>query len=125
MVKTLLSVLLTLLLLVGAGIGEHFFVVSRFDKFSAAIDALCQKTQKEEATRADADTVKTLWNNEKKSLHILIPHADIAYIDYWLGEATGCIAVGDFAEALTKLEALTVICEQLPQQYSVSIENIF
>ena len=72
-----------------------------------------------------ADTVKTLWNNEKKSLHILIPHADIAYIDYWLGEATGCIAVGDFAEALTKLEVLTVICEQLPQQYSVSIENIF
>ena len=49
----------------------------------------------------------------------------IAYIDYWLGEATGCIAVGDFAEALTKLEVLTVICEQLPQQYSVSIENIF
>ena len=73
----------------------------------------------------DYEIYPTLWNNEKKSLHILIPHADIAYIDYWLGEATGCIAVGDFAEALTKLEVLTVICEQLPQQYRVSIENVF
>lgn len=125
MVKTLLSVFMTLALLVAAGIGEHFFVVSRFEKFGAAVGALYDKTLKERAARADADAVKTLWKSEKKSLHILIPHADIAYIDYWLGEATGCIVTGNFEEALSKLEVLSVICQQLPQQYTVSFENIF
>lgn len=125
MVKTLLSVFMTLALLVAAGIGEHFFVVSRFEKFGAAVGALYDKTLEERASRADADAVKTLWESEKKSLHILIPHADIAYIDYWLGEATGCIVTGNFEEALSKLEVLSVICQQLPQQYTVSFENIF
>ena len=124
-VKTLISVFITLALLVAAGIGEHFFVVSRFERLGTAVDALYDKTMQESASRADADAVKTLWEDEKKSLHILIPHADIAYIDYWLGEATGCIVTGNFADALSKLEVLAVICQQLPQQYTVSIENLF
>ncbi len=68
MVKTLLSVILTLFLLVGAGVGEHFFVTNRFDKLAAAVDALYQKTQDREATQADADAVNTLWKSEKKDM---------------------------------------------------------
>ena len=125
MVKTILSLVITFALLVSAALFENFFVNAQFEKFSAAVNSLQEKVRNQTANRADAEAVKTLWDAQKKLLHIVIPHGDIAYIDYWLGEATGCIAVGDFAEALTKLEVLTVICEQLPQQYSVSIENIF
>ncbi len=125
MVKTLLSILISIGLLVTAAVFENFFVSSQFEKFSAAIGALEYKVREKKATPADTDTVRALWDSEKKLLHIVIPHGDIAYIDYWLGEASGCIEAGDFNDALSKIEVLIVICEQIPQQYSVSLENIF
>ncbi len=125
MVKTLLSILISAALLLSAAIFEHFFVSSQFEKFSSSIGALEDKVRERKATPADTDIVRTLWDSEKKLLHIVIPHGDIAYIDYWLGEAAGCIETGDFDDALSKIEVLVVICEQIPQQYSVSLENIF
>lgn len=125
MVKTLLSIFISVALLVSAAVFEHIFVSNEFEKFSAAVGALEEKVRENKATPADADTVKTLWDSEKKLLHIVIPHGDIAYIDYWLGEAAGCIEAGDFGDALSKIEVLVVICQQIPEQYSVSLENIF
>lgn len=125
MVKTFLSILISVALLVTAAVFENFFVSSQFEKFSAAVTSLEDKVRERKATPADTDTVRTLWDSEKKLLHIVIPHGDIAYIDYWLGEAAGCIESGDYDDALSKIEVLVVICKQIPEQYSVTIENIF
>ncbi len=125
MVKTILSLVITFALLVSAALFENFFVNAQFEKFSAAVNSLQEKVRNQTANRADAEAVKTLWDAQKKLLHIVIPHGDIAYIDYWLGEATGCIETEDFRDAVSKIEVLVTICKQLPEQYSVSIENIF
>ena len=62
--------------------------------------------------------------NGEKNLHSVIPHNDISYIDYWMGEAVSYIETKNFDDALSKIEVLITICEQIPQTYSVSLENI-
>lgn len=68
--------------------------------------------------------MRELWETEKKNLHSVIPHNDISYIDYWMGEAVSYIETKNFDDALSKIEVLITICEQIPQTYSVSLENI-
>ena len=58
-------------------------------------------------------------------LHAVIPHSDISYIDYWLGEAVSFIESEDGAQALSKIEVLLTLCEQIPQTYALTFENIF
>ena len=41
------------------------------------------------------------------------------------GEADGCIEAKLYPDALSKIEVLLVICEQIPQTYALTFENIF
>lgn len=124
MVKTILSILISLSLLVAAAVFESFFVSTQFDKFGDALTSLESKVREENATRTDAEAVRELWENEKKNLHSVIPHNDISYIDYWMGEAVSYIETKNFDDALSKIEVLITICEQIPHTYNVSFENI-
>lgn len=125
MVKTVLSILISLALLVSAAVFELFYVNEQFDKFEEALSSLELKVREESANREDAEVVKILWEHEKKNLHVVIPHNDISYIDYWLGEAVSYIETKNFDDALSKIEVLVTICRQIPQTYGVTFENIF
>lgn len=125
MVKTVLSILISAALLAGAAVGESIFIQKQFNKFENALTALEQKIRDEDANRDDAVSVKTLWDSEKKKLHAVIPHSDISYIDYWLGEAVSYTETKNYDDALSKIEVLLTICEQIPKTYSISFENVF
>ncbi len=125
MVKTLWTISVTLVLLVGLGIFEHFFVEKQFDELKTALYVLYDKIEDETAQTTDAESVKTLWNKEKENLHIIVPHTNIANIDYWLSEAIGLIETKKFDLALSKVVVLIDMCEQIPDTYGVSFENIF
>lgn len=125
MVKTLLSLLISAILLFGAAIGESYFVDNQFGRLNIALAALEEKVREENATRTDAETVQTLWNEEKRKLHAVIPHNDISYIDYWLGEAVSYIETKNYDDALSKVEVLITVCKQIPKTYSISFENVF
>ena len=70
-----------------------------------------------------ADSVRTLWESEKKLLHVVIPHTDISYVDYWLSEAVSLIETENYADAQSKIEVLLVLCRQIPQTYRITFEN--
>ena len=125
MVKMLLSAVLSLALLVGAAIWETAYLNAEFGEVRAALGTLEAKTRDESALPDDARALQRLWEEKKKKLHAVIPHGDIAYIDYWLGEAEGCIQARLYEDALAKIEVLLVICRQLPQTYALTFENIF
>ena len=55
----------------------------------------------------------------------MIPHNDIAQVDYWLGEAVSCIETRAYTDALAKLEVLQTICRQIPMTYKITFENVF
>ena len=125
MVKTIASILISFALLVSAAAFEHFYVGSTFETFGAALETLETKVRNEDATREDAEAVRTLWEADKKNLHAVIPHNDIAQVDYWLGEAVSCIETQTYPDALSSLEVLETICRQIPLTYRITFENIF
>lgn len=125
MVKTIWTITLTIALLVGLGIFEHFFVKQQFNELESALYTLQEKVQEKTALKTDGETVRVLWNKEKEKLHMIIPHNNIAHIDNWLSEAIGLIETEHYELALSKIEVLIDICVQIPDTYGVSFENIF
>ena len=125
MVKTLLSIFITLALIIGVSIYEVYYVEKVFGDFSGQLELLYDKTEEKTATREDAEAVRISWQEKKKSLHVWVPHADISYVDYWLSEGLSLIYTKDFDEALSKIEVLIEICKNIPSAYGFSFENIF
>ena len=86
--------------------------------------SLYDKTEAGEVTYEDGTAVEKLWENQKKTLHIWLPHTAILEIDYQLYEAVGYIYVREYTSAMPKIEILLGMCVNIPQSYRFSIENI-
>ncbi len=124
MYKTLASILVTLSLIFGVSIYENSRLKKTFSLFNDALTTLYDKTEKENVTYQDGVAIEEFWENQKNTLHIWLPHTAILEIDYQLYEAVGYIYVRDYKSALPKLEILLGMCENIPQSYRFSIENI-
>ena len=124
MVKTILSIAISFGLLLSICIFEGIFVKKTIQTVETGLIQLESKTKLQTATKADALKVEKDWQNKKKILHIFIPHNDIGYIDYWMGEATSYIESKNFDHALSKIQVLLDIFEQIPELYSLSLQNI-
>lgn len=124
MIRTIVSIFITFALLVGAAVYENWHVQTSFALFSEAIVALYDKTEAESATYEDGTAVQSLWEEQKRTLHIWIPHTAILEVDYQLYDAVGCLYVKDYKSAIPKLEVLMGMCENIPSSYSLRLENI-
>lgn len=125
MVKAIIYTLAAIALCIGLFILTEWYVNKQFKEFFEAVEVLYDKVEKETANREDGFAVRTLWNNKKEKLQIFLPHNDISYIDYWLSEACGLIYNQEYSLALGKLEVLKEITANLPNSYTLRLENIF
>jgi hypothetical protein len=124
MYKTLASIFITLGIILGISFYESHRLQKTFSLFSDALTVLYDKTEAETVTYEDGTSIERFWENQKNTLHIWIPHTSILEIDYQLYEAVGYIYVRDYKSALPKLEILLGMCENIPQSYRFSIENV-
>lgn len=125
MVKTLISIVVAAALLVGVSLFSISYVNDTFIFFQSALLALYDKTEAQTATYEDGTAVQRFWEEKKKSLHVWIPHTAIQEVDYQLYEAVGYLYVKDYQSALPKIEVVLGMCENIPQSYTLSLENIF
>lgn len=125
MVKSIVYTVVAIALCLGLFLYSQYYVEKQFREFGEALDALYNKIEDETATREDGVAVRTMWNDKRDKLHILLPHNDISYIDYWLSEACGLLYNGEYALALGKIEVLQEIAKSLPKGYAPTVENIF
>lgn len=124
MVKSVISMIVVLILLVVGAIGESIFISKRFDDFSSEIDVLYQKIDCEEAVEEDCLSLQKSWIKRKKYLHVFIPHNEIKEIDLWLSESVVLVRDKEWTDALSKIEVLGELIEQIPKSFKLSIENI-
>ena len=124
MIKTIISIAITAALIFTICIFEHHDIQSAFTLFESALQSLYKKTEENVATYDDATAVQTLWEKEKETLHIWIPHTAIQEVDYQLYDAVGCLYVQDYENALPKIEVLLGMCENIPSSYTFRPENI-
>ena len=125
MVKAISYTLAAIALCIGLFIFSEIYIKNQFNEFESALDTLYSKIEDKSATREDGTAVRTLWNDKKSKLQVLLPHNDISYVDYWLSEACGLLYNGEYELALGKIEVLKEITKNLPDAYSLRLENIF
>ena len=125
MVKAIVYTLTAIAVSVGLFIFAEWYLHRQFNEFHEAVEILYEKVENETATRDDGLAIRTLWDEKKEKLHILIPHNDISYIDYWINETCGLLQYGNYELALGKVEVLKEITKNLPDAYSLKLENIF
>lgn len=125
MIRTLASIFTTLALIFGICFYESNRVQTTFQDFNEVLLVLYDKTEAREVTYEDGTAAERFWENKKNTLHVWLPHSAILEIDYQLYEAVGCLYVRDYDSALPKLEILLGMCENIPQSYRFSLENIF
>ena len=124
MVKSLTAILVSLALLLGAGLFEWFYVDDQFDSFKEEVQTLALKTESETANIEDAKAVQSSWEERKEKLYIWIPHNDIARIDEYVAEAVRLIGEKEYSLASAKLEIVLHMTKCLPDTYRPSIGNV-
>ena len=125
MIRTLISILVTLLIIIGATVAELWYVNKVFDEFSARLQVLMDKSFAKTATADDGDAVREFWENKKNTLYVWLPHTILHEIDFQLSEAIGNLYVKDYDSAISKIEVVLCLSEDIPQSYAFGLENIF
>ncbi len=124
MVKTFFSILVVASLLIVGSIYEHTFIKRQFDEFNQVLTVLYEKIDDETATQDDVYAVQKNWLSKKKVLHIFIPHNEIKEIDLWLSESATLVRDKEWKDAISKIEVLIELSEQIPKTFVLSFENI-
>ena len=124
MVKTAISILISLAVIIGVYVLEVTQVNLAFSAFRSSLISLYQKTEREQSTHEDGKAVRMLWEKEKRKLYFWLSHTVIENIDYQLNESLGYLYEGGYQDALPKLEILIKMSEYIPDSYSLNWENI-
>ena len=124
LVKTIISILVVASLLLVGSIYEQNFVNKQFSELNGVLTTLYQKIDDETATLDDVYAVQKNWLNKKKVLHIFIPHNDIKEIDLWLSESATLVRDKEWKDAISKIEVLIELTEQIPKTFVLSWENV-
>lgn len=124
MVKSLLSILCVALVLIAGGIFEDYYVHKEFREFNKVLQVLYEKVDTESAVMEDVYAVQDNWLNKKKNLHAFIPHTEIKEIDLWLSEAVTLVRDKEWPDAISKIEVLIELTEQIPKTFEISFQNI-
>ena len=124
MVKALITALVSLAIIIGASYLEQYYLNNTFNEFERAVSITYEKTENHTAVKDNVLSIQNLWVEKKKSLHVFIPHNDIREIDLWVSEAVTLVENKKWEDALSKLEVVLEMIEQIPKTYSLKVENI-
>ena len=125
MVKTFISTIVVALLLCCLAVYESDFTKRQFEELSVVMETLYEKVDDKNAVEDDVYAVQKNWLDKKRYLHIFIPHNEIKEIDLWLAESVKLVRDEKWEDALSKIEVLRELAEQIPKTFAVTLENIF
>ena len=124
MVKTIISVICVTLLLTIGTIFETNFISRQFEEFNVVLCTLYDKIDDQTATQDDVYAVQKNWIEKKRYLHAFIPHNEIKEVDLWLSETATLVRDKEWHDAISKIEVLKELSEQIPHTFKISWENI-
>ena len=124
MVKTFISMLVVSMVLIFGMVFESKFINKQFTDFNEVLCVLYEKVDEEVATIDDVYAVQQNWLKKKKILHVFIPHTEIKEVDLWLSESATLVRDKEWEDAISKIEVLKELSEQIPKTFSLKIENL-
>ena len=124
MVKTLVSMLAVFAILIVGSFCETAYINKEFSELNGVLTVLYDKIDEEVATEDDVLAVQNFWLNKKEHLHAFIPHTEIKEVDLWLAEAVTLVRDKEWADAISKIEVLIELSEQIPKTFLIRWENV-
>ena len=124
MIRTLVSILVTVLLIFSLSFVEIHYVQDTFSHFSNILQSLFEKTETQTATYQDGEAVRSFWEDKREVLHIWLPHSAIQEIDLQLSEAIGYLYQENYEDSLAKIEVLVSLSRLVPDSYTLKWKNI-
>ncbi len=124
MVKSVVSMLCAGLILFVGAIFESHYISAHFSEFNTEVSAVYDKVLDETAAEDDVYALQNKWLYYKKSLHAFVPHSEIKELDLWIAEAVQLVEKEKWEDALSKLEVIKELTEQIPKTFLLSVENI-
>lgn len=124
MIRTIYSILITLAVILSLSLFEVHYVKTTFDQFRAQLCAVYEKSESQTATYQDGTGLLSFWEHKKDWLHLWLPHTALQEVDYQLNEALGYLYLADYENVIPKLSVLINMSENIPDSYSIRIQNI-
>ena len=125
MVKTLISAICAAVIIVFGSFFEMNFIHKQFNEFHEVVEILYEKVDSQSAVEQDVYAVQENWLHKKNYLHAFIPHNEIKEVDLWLSETVTLVRDKQWEDAISKLEVLKELAEQIPRTFSLTLANIF
>ena len=125
MIRTIVSIFITFVIIAALSAYEMWYVHNTFDYFHELLQGLYTKTQLQTVTDEDGNAIRAYWKEEKKKLHVWIPHTALQEIDFQMNEAIGFIYQDNYEDALPKIKVLIGLSEDIPRSYTLNFGNIF
>ncbi len=124
MVKSIITLLVAIVLLFSISLYEQYYINKTFLEFKKIMITVYDKIENDTATKEDILTAQKFWIKKKEKLHIFIPHNDIKEIDLWLAESSTLVESDKKEDAISKIDVVIELIEQIPKTYSFRIENL-
>ena len=124
MVKSIITLLVAIVLLFSISLYEQYYINKTFLEFKKIMTTVYDKIENDTATKEDILTAQKFWIKKKEKLHIFIPHNDIKEIDLWLAESSTLVESDKKEDAISKIDVVIELIEQIPKTYSFRIENL-
>ncbi len=125
MVKTIISAACAAVILFAGAAFEMNFVKRQFAEFDDVVSTVYEKVENQTAIEDDVYALQKDWLGKKKYLHIFIPHNEIKEMDLWIAESVTLVRNEKWEDALSKIEVLKELSEQIPKTFVLTIENVF
>ena len=104
---------------------ETVFIHVEFDALTEETAIIYDKIEKETATENDVYALQNKWVIAKNKLHAFISHNEIKEFDLWIAETVKYVEAKNWEEALSKMEVIMELEEQVPKSFEFTFANVF
>ena len=125
MVKSIISMVIVAIILSVGVLYETTFIRGEFKELSAETQTLYEKIDEKSANENDVYALQTKWIQAKDKLHAFISHNEIKEFDLWIAETVKLVSAEMWDEALSKMEVIKELEEQVPKSFEFSFANVF
>ena len=125
MVKSIITIICATIIIIVGAVFESRLLQNNFSELNSSFTLLYQKAESHTATEDDVLAVQKNWLNRKKTLHAFIPHTEIKEIDLWVSETVSLVKDQEWSDAISKIQVLIELSEQIPELYRLKFGNIF
>ena len=124
MVKSIISVIVASLILFLASLCEQNYINTTFNELKDSFVVIYNKIESDTAVKEDILSAQKLWISKKERLHIFISHNEIKEVDLWIAETVTLVENGKKEDAVSKIDVVIELMEQIPKSFSFRVENL-